>query len=90
LIDNVLSASATPTKSGYKYGLTSAGGTPVGDYTVSAAPVSWANTGSANWCSNPDAVIKSTKALATQPTASATLPVGASACSDATQYVAIQ
>jgi type IV pilus assembly protein PilA len=91
LIDNVLSGAATPTKSGYTYGLTSTStAAPFGDYTVSATPITWGSTGGMSACSTTDAVVRSTKSLATQPTASATLPETAVNCVDPTKYLPIQ
>ena len=88
LIDDVL---AKGTKSGYNYFMASTSATaPFGDYTVSAGPVTWQSTGTANYCSNADAVIRSTKALATQPTASITAAETATNCALATAYVPIQ
>jgi prepilin-type N-terminal cleavage/methylation domain-containing protein len=88
LIDGVLSAG---TKSGYKYYMGSASASaPFGDYTVSAGPVTWQSTGTANFCANADAVIRSTKALVAQPTASITTAETASNCATATAYVPIQ
>ncbi|HZU29752.1 MAG TPA: prepilin-type N-terminal cleavage/methylation domain-containing protein [Candidatus Angelobacter sp.] len=88
LIDDVLAAG---TKSGYKYFMGSTSTTaPFGDYTVSAGPVTWQSTGTANYCSNADAVIRSTKGLATQPTASITAAETATNCALATAYVPIQ
>ena len=88
LIDGVLSAG---TKSGYKYFMTSSTATiPIGDYTVSAGPVTWQSTGTANYCANADAVIRSTKGLATQPSASITAAESATTCNTAASYVPIQ
>ena len=56
LIDDVLAAG---TKSGYKYFLLSSAATlPVGDYTVTAGPITWQSTGTKVYCANPDAVIR--------------------------------
>jgi type IV pilus assembly protein PilA len=88
LIDGVLAAGK---KSGYNYYMTStSAAAPFGDYTVAAGPITWQSTGSANFCSTADAVIRSTKGLATQPTASITGPVTAANCIVATNYVPIQ
>jgi prepilin-type N-terminal cleavage/methylation domain-containing protein len=88
LIDSVLSGG---TKSGYKYFMTSVATTaPFGDYTISAGPITWNSSGSANYCSNADAVIRSTKTLATQPTASITAPETAANCILASAYLPIQ
>src|SRR5262249_50775827 len=88
LIDGVLAAG---TKSGYNYYMTStSGAAPYGDYTVTAGPVTWQSTGSANFCSTADAVIRNTKGLATQPTASVNKPETAVSCIAVANYVPIQ
>jgi type IV pilus assembly protein PilA len=88
LIDGVLAAG---TKSGYKYFMTStSGAVPYGDYTVAAGPVTWQSSGSANFCATADAVIRSTKALAAQPTTSITNPVTAANCILPANYLPIQ
>ena len=88
LIDSVLTAG---TKSGYTYFMTSgSAAAPFGDYTVSAGPVTWQSTGTANYCANADAVIRSTKGLAAQPTASITAAVNATTCNTVASYVPIQ
>jgi type IV pilus assembly protein PilA len=59
LVDNVLgctAGSACP-KGGYKYYMVAAAGTPTPDYTASAGPLG-TSTGSKNFCSNPDAVVR--------------------------------
>ncbi len=87
LIDNVLSAGK---KSGYAYFMTSTSTTtPIGDYTVSAGPITWNSTGSANFCSNADAVIRSTKTLGTATASIAAAETGTN-CNDATKYLPIQ
>jgi type IV pilus assembly protein PilA len=88
LIDGVLAAG---TKSGYKYFMTStSAAAPFGDYTVSAGPVTWQSTGSANFCATADAVIRNTKGLAAQPTVSITAAVTAANCILPANYVPIQ
>jgi prepilin-type N-terminal cleavage/methylation domain-containing protein len=88
LIDGTL---AGGTKSGYKYFMTStSAAAPFGDYTVSAGPVTWQSTGSANFCATADAVIRSTKSLATQPTASITGPETGANCILPANYLPIQ
>ena len=59
LVDNVLGCAAGVKwpKGGYNYFMVSAGGTPVVDYTASAGPLG-TSTGSKNFCSNPDAVVR--------------------------------
>src|SRR5438270_9159420 len=59
LLDNVLgcTAAAACPKGGYNYFMATSGGTPVVDYTASAGPLG-TSTGSRNYCSNPDAVVR--------------------------------
>jgi type IV pilus assembly protein PilA len=48
-------------KSGYNFfitGIAPAAGIPASDYAVSAGPQGWFTTGTKNWCSGPDAVIR--------------------------------
>jgi len=47
-------------KSGYNYWLTTSAavGNVTPDYTFTADPIGWATTGTKNWCSNADAVIR--------------------------------
>jgi type IV pilus assembly protein PilA len=48
-------------KSGYNFFMTGtapAAGTPASDYTASATPQGWYTTGTKNWCSGPDAVVR--------------------------------
>ena len=61
LIDSVIGCNATPcVKSGFNYYLTSVGTTaPIGDYTLTADPITWDSTGNKTYCSLADAVIKS-------------------------------
>jgi prepilin-type N-terminal cleavage/methylation domain-containing protein len=78
-------------KSGYNFFLTSAASAaPFSDYAVSAGPVTWGTSGSANWCSFEDAVIRSTKSLATQPSATITTPETSSNCATASAYLPAQ
>ena len=89
LIDNVLGCAAQPcAKGGYTYYLTaSAAGPPVPDYTASATPLGVGTTGSRNYCSNPDAVVRMN--AATPPTKLAAAAALAD-CVDVTKYVALQ
>lgn len=93
LIDGVIgctSAGGCP-KTGYNYFLTAtATAPPYTDYTASAGPITWGTSGSANWCSFEDAVIRSTKGLATPPTASITTPETTVNCATPTAYVPAQ
>jgi type IV pilus assembly protein PilA len=62
LVDSVIACAATGPcpKSGYNYFLSNsaavAGVEP--DYTFTASPIGWATTGTKNWCTNADAVIR--------------------------------
>jgi type IV pilus assembly protein PilA len=93
LIDSVLGCSpAGPcAKSGYNYFISTSGAAaPFADYTVSAGPISWGSSGSANWCSNPDAVIRSTRGLAAPPAGSIVAPVTLAQCAAPANYQASQ
>jgi len=57
LIDSALSSG---TKSGYTFGMASAGGPPTGTYAVWGNPVSSNKTGVNSYCSVQDAVIRKT------------------------------
>jgi hypothetical protein len=70
-------------KSGYSFFLTSSSGAePFGDYTSTATPTSWQNSGSKNFCSSDDGVIRS-QANATASLGSAAIH---SDCTDSTQF----
>ena len=58
LLDQVLSASATPTKSGYTYGYNAAGAAPIGSYQVWGNPSTPGQTGVRSFCSYEDAVVR--------------------------------
>jgi hypothetical protein len=63
-----------------------------GDYTVSASPITMQSTGTKNYCSNPDAVIRSTSGAippVTAPT-SITAPVTSATCNTITAFGPIQ
>jgi type IV pilus assembly protein PilA len=90
LIDNVLAATAAgpSPKGGYNYFLLSSTNViPVPDYTVTASPLGVGTTGSRNYCSNSDAVVRQTPngTTATKLTAGVTSAV----CYGAT-YTAMQ
>jgi hypothetical protein len=95
LVDNVLGCAAGTKcpKGGYNYFLTAAVvGPPVADYTASAGPLG-NSTGSRNYCSNPDAVVRfnsSTTILATAATLAQCATIGAGANNTAGQYLALQ
>ncbi len=62
LIDDTLAgvnpASATPSKSGYKYAYTKGSSTPIATYQVTAVPVTFNSTGVKSFCSFEDAVVR--------------------------------
>ncbi len=95
LVDNVLGCAAGTKcpKGGYNYFLlTSAAGPPVADYTASAGPLG-NSTGSRNYCSNPDAVVRfnsSTTILATGATLAQCATIGTGTNNTAGQYLALQ
>ncbi len=89
LVDNVLGCSGTKCpKGGYNYFLTSTGtAAPFADYTASASPLGMGATGSRNYCSNPDAVVRIS--ASSTPTAFTTAESYAN-CASITNYVALQ
>ncbi|HET9838946.1 MAG TPA: prepilin-type N-terminal cleavage/methylation domain-containing protein [Candidatus Angelobacter sp.] len=94
LIDGILACAANANgpcpKSGYNYFVIStATAQPWGDYVASASPITVNSTGSRNYCSWSDAVIKSTAGITATPTA---LTAGETAvnCNDKTKYLPIQ
>jgi type IV pilus assembly protein PilA len=88
LVDEIIGCATQPcSKSGYAYFLASTSAvTPIGDYRTTATPVSWQSSGSDNYCSMSDGILR--KQLA--PVAKLAAIVSLANCSDATQYVAIQ
>jgi type IV pilus assembly protein PilA len=98
LIDNVLACTVATgcAKSGYNYFLVGAPavGTVVGDYAVSASPIVTNSTGTNNYCSTADAVVRSMKtaipAPVTNPTTSLTAAVPIATCQTITTYGPIQ
>jgi type IV pilus assembly protein PilA len=95
LVDNVLGCgNAACPKGGYNYFLrATAAGPPVPDYTASAGPLG-NSTGSRNYCSNPDAVVRfnsSTTVLAAAETMANCATAGAPATNNAAgAYLALQ
>jgi prepilin-type N-terminal cleavage/methylation domain-containing protein len=89
LLDAVIACKAAGPcpKSGYNFFITGVGGTPQPDYVASASPLSAGSTGSRNYCSMPDAVVR-----ATPPTATTTLaaPETKANCVAAATYQPIQ
>ena len=89
LVDNVLGCTATLCpKGGYNYFLVSTGtAAPFADYTASASPLGVGATGSRNYCSNPDAVVRIN---ATSPPTKLTAGETLANCANKTNYVALQ
>jgi len=84
LSDQLVGCAAEPCiKSGYMFYMTStSSATPFVDYTSTATPVSWANTGTKNYCTTDDGVIRYQKAAG----ASQTGAVIHTDCTDMAQY----
>jgi prepilin-type N-terminal cleavage/methylation domain-containing protein len=73
-------------KSGYNFMLTGtapAANTPAADYVVSASAINMGSSGSTNWCSLPDAVIRRD---ATAAPTSTTTPVAVADCTDSAKF----
>jgi len=88
LVDEIIGCAAQPcAKSGYNYFIASTSAAPpIVDYRTTTTPISWASSGSENYCSMNDGVLR--KELA--PAASLAAIVAVADCSDTTKYVAIQ
>jgi type IV pilus assembly protein PilA len=84
LSDQLVGCAAEPcVKSGFMFYLGStSGAAPFGDYTSTATPVVWASTGSKNFCTTEDGVIRYQKAAA----ASFSAAVVHSDCMDPAQF----
>ncbi len=89
LVDNVVGCSAAKCpKGGYNYFLVSSVATlPIPDYTASASPLGVGTTGSRNYCSNTDAVVRMN---ATTPITALTAGVDLPTCAGIGNYVALQ
>jgi type IV pilus assembly protein PilA len=88
LVDQVIACVNQPClKGGYKYYLTSSTSTvPIPDYASSATPNSWGGSGTENYCSTDDAVLRKQIGAAGQLAG----PVQRSTCSDLTAYTTVQ
>lgn len=84
LTDQLVGCAVEPClKSGYSFSMSSTSGAePFGDYTASATPISWDKSGSNNFCSTEDGVIRKQKT----PGASLGGAESHSNCMDFTQY----
>ena len=94
LLDNIVGCTAAVCpKGGYNYFMTATATTaPVPDYTASAGPLG-VSTGSRNYCSNPDAVVRfnmSTTVLAAAETLAACATNSDAANTTAAKYNALQ
>jgi type IV pilus assembly protein PilA len=78
LIDNVLAATGPGPnpKSGYNYYILGVGAAPavVGDYSVSGEAITLNSTGTNNYCSTADAVVRSQKSVVTATQMNAAVP----------------
>ncbi len=96
LVDNVLGCAAGTNcpKTGYSYFMTTTSATaPVPDYTASAGPLLIGVTGSRNFCSNPDGVVRfnlATTALGAAETLANCAKLAPAANTTANQYLALQ
>jgi type IV pilus assembly protein PilA len=88
LVDEIIGCAAQPcAKSGYNYFIASTSAAPpIIDYRTTASPISWQSSGSQNYCSMNDGVLR--KELAS--TASLGAVVSQTDCSDTSKYVAVQ
>lgn len=88
LVDEIIGCAAQPcAKSGYNYFIAStSAAAPIVDYRTTASPLSWASTGSENYCSMNDGILR--KELAAGASLGAVVSV--TDCSDITKYVAVQ
>jgi prepilin-type N-terminal cleavage/methylation domain-containing protein len=85
LVDFLVGCTAEPCpKSGYTFFLTSdSTAAPITDYAATATPLSWNNSGSKNFCTADDGVIRSEKVAS----ASLTAPITHADCTDITKYL---
>lgn len=88
LVDEVIGCATQPcTKSGYRYFIaSSSGAAPFTDYRTTATPAGWNSTGSENYCSMNDGVLR----IQLAPAGSLGAVVTVVDCSDVTKYVAVQ
>jgi type IV pilus assembly protein PilA len=88
LVDEIIGCAVQPcTKSGYTYFLASTSvAAPIIDYRTTTTPISWQSTGSENYCSMNDGVLRKQVA----PAASLAAVVSVATCSDVTKFIALQ
>jgi type IV pilus assembly protein PilA len=87
LLDDQLGCGgAKCTKGGYNYMMTTTSAVaPVPDYTASASPIKTNTTGSRNYCTDPDAVVRASPVGTAQFTTAETM----ANCADTTKYNAL-
>jgi type IV pilus assembly protein PilA len=95
LIDNVIGCSAAGPcqKNQYLYMYTPAPPSPTGsipEYTFFAAPVGWQTTGTRNWCTNSDAVVRNVGPNTTPNSAAAAQGAGLTAANCVAQFNPLQ
>ena len=88
LQDSALGCAAAPcSKTGYLYYLVSSSSTfPIADYTTTATPIGWAQSGQRNMCANEDGVLRQQIA----PTGSLPGALTHNVCGNAAQYTPVQ
>jgi hypothetical protein len=59
---------------------------PIPDYVVSATPITWGTSGSANWCSFVDGVLRTSKNGTAAANASIAATPTMAGCNDPTAY----
>jgi prepilin-type N-terminal cleavage/methylation domain-containing protein len=94
LVDNVIgcntgTAAGCP-KGGYTFFLTATGGTPNPDYLASATPLGVGTTGSRNYCSTTDAVVRMNTGTLLAAGKLASGGESVTNCIDVAKYVALQ
>jgi prepilin-type N-terminal cleavage/methylation domain-containing protein len=85
LDDQVGCGAATCPKGGFNYMMSSTSATPVPDYTASASPFKTGTTGSRNFCTNMDAIIRKSPL----GTAEFTTAETGTNCADVAKYTAL-
>jgi prepilin-type N-terminal cleavage/methylation domain-containing protein len=88
LQDSALGCAAAPcSKTGYLFYLTSTVSTfPIIDYTATATPIGWAQSGQRNFCANEDGVLRQQ----ISPTGSLPGALTHSVCGDPAQYTPVK
>jgi prepilin-type N-terminal cleavage/methylation domain-containing protein len=83
-----LTAAGPCPKGGYNYYIHSSfAAAPFSDYVVAAGPITWGGSGTANWCSTVDGVVRSSQNVAVQPSGSITASPDVAGCQDPTAFL---